>query len=455
MADSMSIAKTGIKQATQNMATLANNMALSKSIAGRGSNYFMNAMTEGVDGTIMGVTGTLVNNISQPGKTVSVTDSLWCAAGNNGYFVVDNGFTRVGTWRFDDTGTCINHLGNQLMAYRVNADGQKINPDNVTQTISDNTTQTYMSTINTKNLRLNATATSNITYGYQLPVNSTNIGGTVRSDVTVFDSMGNQHNLTFTFKKAEVYDAGGGTHYVVPPGGTAGDITTNINATTGCASAWYLSISSGTTGDVVNTPYTGNGMLVEFDADGNPLNFNNSTVVNTGSPVTVSASPANLSIAYGNNSTAGNISLDLGTLGQNNGIVSRGNTAKVINVQADGNSDGIFSSLEWTTDGYGVVTFDNNVQQKMFQIAMAYFPNSNGLAFDSNGVYKQSVDSGKPLYGVPNDGNIGPISVSAYEESNISAIDTQVDIIDNQRFYMGQIASFRSAKEALTALDNL
>jgi len=77
------------------------------------------------------------------------------------------------------------------------------------------------------------------------------------------------------------------------------------------------------------------------------------------------------------------------------------------------------------------------------------------LIYDGDGNYVASVDSGQPLYGTPGDGIIGQITPSAIEESNVSEIDTQVDIVSNQRYYMAQATVFRVAREMAEALDTL
>ncbi|CAO5676840.1 MAG: hypothetical protein HEEMFOPI_01037 [Holosporales bacterium] len=459
MVDALGISRDGIRCGNKAMETLAANMANSKAIAGKGAQYFMTGVTDGVR-TTNGVSGCLMNNISTAGEAVDVDNPMYCMAGSNGFFVCDKGFTRVGTWQFDENGICANHQGNKLLAYQLDANGNRVNPNNTSEIISDNTTTNYMTHINKFNIRMDASATSTLSYAYQLPMEGATTGTKVITDATVYDSFGTAHNLTFTFTRAQIGQNASAQNVVVTPTAQQSAIplndASNIIASTNAAAAWFLTITptNSASGDVVNAPFaaSGNGMLIEFDSSGTPLSYNNSQLALSGNPANGTTTPPNLTTVYGNLAANGNISLDFGQAGTSSGIVCTGSKKKMIDIQANGNSSGEFLSLEWSKDGYGIVKFDNGLQQKKFLMAQAYFANANGLDTDLNGLYQQSVKSGNVLFDVPGSNNIGYLTTSSYEDANVSAIDTQIDMIENQQYFMGQTTAFKLAKELLEDL---
>ncbi|MBP9753070.1 MAG: flagellar hook-basal body complex protein [Proteobacteria bacterium] len=461
MTDSLGIAKQGIKQGNLVMQSLAANMSNSRAVAGKGSQYFMHSVSDGA-GTANGVSGYLVNNISAQGATVSVDNQMYCAAGSNGFFVCDKGVTRVGTWAFDKDGDCANHLGNKLLVYQLDANGNRVNPNNTTEIIADNTTTNFMTHINQNNIQMEPTATSKLTYAYQLPVEATTTGSEITTDATVYDSLGVAHNLKLTFTRAQIgANTGGQTVIVTPTGQQAADPLNdgnNIITTTGVSSAWFLKVapSNVSADDTITGTYgSTDGMLIEFDASGRPLAYNNSQLASSGNSANGVTTAPNLTTTYGNLSAAGDIEIDFGAVGSNEGLVASGNKQRVINIEANGNSAGDFVSFEWSKDGYGIVKYDNGMQQKKFLMPLAYFPNADGLDFDSNGLYQASVASGSVLYDIPGGNKVGYITPSSYEDSTISAIDTQIDIVENQQYFMGQTTAFKIAKELLEAFNRV
>lgn len=452
----LQIAKTGMLVGQTKMDTLAANMANANAVSGKNTDFFTTAIPNVGSGTHKGtggVTGKIVQNIRQSGSAMTVDNNLFCAAGDKGFFVVDGGVTRIGTFDFNQEGFCVNHLGKKLMVYHVNANGEKVDPLNPSNTISDNTTQKYLTSINKFDLRMDAKATSSVDFNYQLPQEGTSAGTTITSNVTVFDSFGAGHNLKFTFTKAAI----GASNNIAIPGNAVGD-PSDVKGTNGVAAAWFVTIQPVEEGltNTVGAPYaSGTGMLLEFDSSGKPLNFNNRTLASSSDIVAINPAAPAINMVWANKAANSSIALNLGAIGQNNGIVARGTEGKIGKISVNGHTDGVYTDLQWTPEGYGVVIYDNGMQEKRFQMAMACFPNENGLAYGADGIYTQTVESGQAFYGTPNDGIIGALSPSALEESTISEIDTQVNIITNQQYFSAQATVFRTAREMLEVINTL
>ncbi len=591
MADPFSIAKSALIAGTAVSEVQATNMAASKTVAGKGQQFTLIAnrgsgVTASGNG---GVSGTLLKNISEAGNAEKDGYPLHIALGRKSFFVTDAGFTRVGTWQFNKDGDCANHLGQKLNCYKVNEDGERINPI-TNQILSGTFAQSDMMTPNKNDIAMNASATSNVSITYKLAEQNTPAGTVKTTPITVYNSLGGANNLELNFTRASIvggnittsstatatvnaltvngagqdiaakvigdqliatlgssvsfvstgtgtgtvtipavpgqaetiytitvpvtFNAAGNTtitqsiggagattlatfntitndvagaakltgyataaalgatympggagtgtitigstvnrpaiSYVISTSGagpftTSSVRTTTVAQTAGAATAWYLKVNPvGTTNvPTINPPYTNDGVLVEFNQAGNVLRFNN-TAPGTNGDVT----PPALDIQW-NNASDSSITLDLSNLTNN------GPNTQIGHIDIDGNTAGQFKSMEWDENGYGIVIFTNNLQRKWFQLAQARFDAEDELNSDGNATYKQTAASGGIVYGYSGDGFFETITPEAVERANISEIQTHVDMISNQRYYMAQISVFKTAREMAQALDNL
>ncbi|CAO5680603.1 MAG: hypothetical protein NEHIOOID_00288 [Holosporales bacterium] len=454
MAGSLSIAKTGLIQGSNVMNVEASNMAISQTVAGKKSSPFIDAIAayNKNQGVTNGVTGSTIQNISTAGTLEKVDNPLYCAAGDNGFFVVDNGYTKIGTWGFNNKGDLVNHLGQRLNAYELDVNGNIIDPSTGLKVTPNATSKLYMAGINKNNIKLNPTATTNINLSYRLPVYGNVPGDTYPIDVTVLDSLGISHHLKLNMTRATVTTTPTGKQISSANStilgssvGPAAPVAANANT----SSAWFVTVVSQDGTDTVAAPYNdvNNPTIIEFDQNGLPLSFAGSSAATATMP--------NLNITHGNGSALSNITLNFGGIGKNNGLVAQEADAKIFDITADGNTEGQFESLAWDEDGYGTVIFDNGEARKMFLLPMAYFADQDKLQFKNDGTYIATSASGVANYGRANTSPIGKLGVSTLEMANVSEIETQIKIITNQRYYMAQTTVFKIAREMAEALDNL
>jgi flagellar hook-basal body protein len=595
MADPLSIAKSALIAGNAVSEVQATNMTASKAIAGRGQ-QFMLMSNRGSGATISGnggVSGTLLKNISESGTIEKDGNALHAALGRKSFFVTDRGFTRVGTWGFNKDSDCVNHLGHKIKCFRLNENGQRINPT-TNLPLSGNFAQTDMVTPHKNDINMDATATNAVNLAYKLGEQGIAAGTVNSTPISIYDSLGGVNNLSLNFTRANVsaghvtltssslasinaltVDATGqnvaakaigdqliatlGSSVSFVPGATgvgtvtipavpgtaetvytitvpasfngsvspANDITitksvggatattvasfntitndvtgaanltgyataaalgatyvpgtaglgtitigssatnpaityniscsgvgtyaatitrtTSVEQTAGSATAWYLKVTPLGTTNIprIMPPYTNDGVLVEFDSSGNVLRFNNTAPGTNGS-----ATPPELKMLWANAADS-SIKLDLSNLTNN------GSETQVGHIDINGNTAGQFKSMEWDEDGNGIVIFTNNLQKKWFQIAQARFEAEDELRYDGDGTYTQTAGSGGVVYGYSGDGFFETITPEALERANISEIQTHVDMISNQRYYMAQISVFKTAREMAQALDNL
>ena len=205
MADSLGIAKSALIAGNAVSEIQATNMSASKSVAGKGQQFSLIAnrgsgVTASGNG---GVSGTLLKNISEAGNAEKDGNPLHVALGRKSFFVTDDGFTRVGTWGFNKDGNCVNHLGQKLKCFRLNENGEHINPA-TNQPLSGNFSQNDMVTPNKNDIRMNATATNNVKIAYKLAEQGTPPGTVKSTPISVYDSLGGANNVDLQFTRADV-----------------------------------------------------------------------------------------------------------------------------------------------------------------------------------------------------------------------------------------------------------
>lgn len=454
MAGSLSIAKTGLIQGSNVMNMEASNMAISQTVAGKKSTPFIDAIAayNKNQGVTNGVTGATVQNISTPGTLEKVENPLYCAAGDNGFFVVDQGYTKVGTWGFNNKGDLVNHLGQRLNAYQLDADANIIDPLTQVKVNPNAITKIYMDGINKNNIKLNPTATTNINLSYRLPIHGNAPGDTYPIDVTISDSLGVSHHLKLNMTRATILTTPAGKEISSATStllGSAVGPTAPVAANADTSSAWFVTVTSHNGTSTIGAPYNdvNNPIIIEFDQNGLPLSF-------AGASAAIATMP-NLNIAHANGAALSDIALNFGTIGKNDGLVAQEADAKIFDITANGNTEGQFESLAWDEDGYGTVIFDNGEARKMFLLPMAYFANQDQLQFKNDGTYIATNASGLATYGRSNTSPVGKLGISMLEMANVSEIETQIKIITNQRYYMAQTTVFKIAREMAEALDKL
>ncbi|MGB9866835.1 MAG: flagellar hook protein FlgE [Bacillota bacterium] len=336
----------------------------------------------------LGVTLGSVDSILNQGNlqpTGKVTDM---AIEGNGYFVLREGnktlYTRAGSFDLDASGTLVDSSGRQVMGWMAN--------NGVFGTRSDSTLTTITIPMGQS---INATPTTRAAWYHNLDSRA-EIGETRVTSMTVFDSLGNAHQISVSFTK------------------------TGVNEWAWSASGSGISV-------------TGNGSLV-FD-DGGKL------VSSTGGPVEVdlrAVGAANLSIT-----------MDFSNVTQN----AAESTVEL--AERDGCPPGSLETI--TVDGSGVISgvYSNGISRPIAQIALATFPNPAGLAKSGSGVYEESNNSGPRQIDQPGTGGRGRIVPSTLELSNVDLANEFTSMITIQRGFQANSRVITAADEMLQELVNL
>jgi flagellar hook protein FlgE len=312
----------------------------------------------------------------------------------SGFFAVQqNGiisYTRAGDFSLDENNYLVTSLGQQVLGYpAVNGvvnTGTAIGP-----------LQLGAGTISPP------TATTNV--GITANLNATaNPGDTFSTPVTVYDSLGASHILTFTYTNTG-------------PG------------------AWNYSITI----PAADVGAVGNPVVVQAGT----LAFNSSGQLTTPA-ANVAAIPVG-PLADG----AASLSFNWQLYNDGTGLLTQvAGPSATTSITQDGASSGSLVNFSIGSDGTVTGSFSNGKTQALGQLALASFANNNGLQLQGNTDFTPTLASGSPVLGIPGTGGLGTLSGGALELSNVDIATEFAALIVSQR-------GFEADAKAVTTFDQI
>lgn len=404
---SFATALSGLNANSQDLSIISNNLANLNTTAYKGAaasfqDLFYQQVGSSGDGNPLEIgagtqVGSIPTNFTQ-GNTESTGVPTDLAIQGEGFLIgMKNGqevFTRAGNLSLTSAGLLVAPDGAQIQGF--SAVNGVISPS---QTPGPLTISTGL--INPPNATTNAQLNVNLDSG-------TAVGGTFSTPLTVYDSLGAPHVLTFTFTKTA---ANAWSYSVTIP---AADVT-------GATASVAIASGTGATGLTFNgagqlTSPTGNvSMSVANLADGaNTLTFNwNLTDANGNGLLTQVAAPSATSAT-----------------------------------QQDGFASGSLVSYSIGSDGVIQGTFSNGQTQPLGQILLATFANDQGLSRIGSNEFVANLASGAPSVGVPGTGGRGTLSGGALEQSNVDISTEFANLILAQ-------SGFQANAKVVTTLDTI
>ena len=351
------------------------------------------------------VNGTDVN--TSQGSLSATNRPTDLAIQGSGFFMLGNGqavsYSRDGGFDMDANGDIVSRsTGMRLLGWSANANGQ----------IDTSTPITGASKLNVPIGLLNSVqATSAVQFGGNLDAAATS-ATTLTTQVTVYDSLGNSHDVSLTF-----------SNHTVPPGGTPPP---------GATSSWDWQATEGTT--VLGSSSGAGNQPIYFDANGSMVN---------------AAGMFNISIPGQNGATALPISMDLSKISNLN------TTAQVNAIGQNGFPPGSLANFSIGSDGTVTGVFSNGLTRALGQVAMAVFPNEGGLERAGNNMWTDSDNSGLPVVGTPATSGRGALSVGFLEQSNVDIGNEFSDLIITQRGFQANTRVVTTVDEMMQDLINM
>jgi flagellar hook protein FlgE len=408
---SFSIPVSGLEATDQALAVTSNNLANMNTVAYKavtpefsdllyqqlGSTGAGDPIEVGL-GTKMGSTSTdfTQGNIQNTGVPSDV------AISGDGFFQVEQGgvtaYTRDGNFTTNSKGQLLTQEGANVMGY--SATNGVVNSSGVLSPLTINLGQ-----INPPQ------ATQNVQINMNLDASAAT-GTAWSTNVQVYDSLGQSHILTFTFTNQ---GSGSWKYAITIPGADVGSTSPSVSEATGTLTFNSSGQLTSPSGDVTGIP-------ISSLADGaSTLKFNWNLYDSTGSPVVSQVS----------------------------------GTSAASTTTQDGYASGSLSSYSIGSDGTIQGSFTNGQTVAIGQIALASFPNSQGLLRVGSNNYMASLASGLPTVGVPGTGGRGTLTGDALEGSNVDIASQFSQLIQQQTGYEANAKAFTTLNNVVQAVLNL
>lgn len=325
-------------------------------------------------------------------------------------------YTRAGQFTLDKSGALVNPQGLKVQGLQLDANG---NPtSSLTDILINNKLLVAPTVTSTLGLAMNldsaaatpATAFPADALGTEAAPNNWFAAANFSTVITVFDSLGAAHDLTFLFRKSA----------------TANEWDYRVVANAS-------EITGGTAGN-----------LRQVNAAGGKLAFNPDGTLDLTAPTNTLITDIG-AVAWNNGAnaqtiTAANIAFT--------GTTQYSLPSSVSSLTQDGSQSGTVTSI--TIDGDGVITglFSSGRTVPLYRVSLADFTNPEGLTHVGNTLFTQSPASGSALFGNPGNAGFGTVLSGSLELSTVDLATEFVKMVTTQR-------GFQASSRTITVTDTL
>ncbi len=136
------------------------------------------------------------------------------------------------------------------------------------------------------------------------------------------------------------------------------------------------------------------------------------------------------------------------------GTTQYGSNYKLV-AKPDGYTSGEFSGINISSDGSLVASYTNGETQVVGTIVLADFSNLQGLQPVGNNAWKETAASGQPILGQPGTNSMSTVVGQATEASNVDMSRELVNMIIAQRTYQANSQTIKTQDEIMQVLMNL
>lgn len=414
---------SGLSAAASNLDVIGNNIANSATVGFKsGSMQFSDVYAGSRIGLGTQVAGVMQNFTS--GAVQSSNRSLDVAIVNgDGFFRMASpggevAYSRNGQFNMDKNGFIVNAAGLQLTGYQVGANGAVAGGSPAALKLPT----TAMSPLATTKINAQFNFDSRSAVIPATPAFDANNSATYSyaNAVTVFDSLGNSHELSTFFAKTA---ANKWSTYATADGyplNASGAMTAPPTAAGPPTAANSAALSSG------------------------KLSFDTSGAMVAPAPVTFAG------LDFANGSAPMDFAADL------TGTTQFGNANDVKKLTQNGYTSGQLTSFAINQDGTVNGKYSNEQGKALGQIVLSSFVNPNGLQPKGDNVWAETAASGQPLTGKPGSGTkAGSLASGAVEGSNVDMTAELVNLIIAQRTYQANAQTIKTQDQVAQTLINL
>lgn len=435
---------SGLNAASQNLDVIGNNIANSSTVGFKASTI---AFADVYASSRVGL-GVQVANINQRFTTgnISVSGNQFDMAidGAKGLFrLVDNNgavyYSRNGQFTANKNFDVVNAQGQKLTGFKANPDGTITNELTTIKVPVGNIAPQATTTVSLRtNLDSRSEEIQGVSDGYSA---ITNPDGTTSYrptfdvtkpenhthtlPMTVYDSLGNPHQLNQYFVKVAEND-----------GNSEWEVYYALDG----------ELLHGTDGNASLEDPTASSKLIKktlsFDAAGRLVNADNPDLPPQDFNLTVSG--------MGGASPADPLAIEISY----NGSTQFGGEFSPSFTQ-NGFTTGEYSSMSIASDGTIVANYTNGESQIMGALALADFNNMNGLQAVGGNAWVETGASGQPVLGQPGTNGFASVKGQAVEESNVDMSQELVNMIIAQRTYQANAQTIKTQDQILQTLITL
>ena len=387
----------------------------------------------------LGMTIATIEQVFTQGNLQTTGVSTDVAIQGNGFFILKNGdesfYTRNGAFGIDKDGTLVNPSnGMRVQGWMDN----EINGEMIVTTAA--TPTDLIIPVGSKDP---AKATENVKFACNLNKNTPEIlegasaadiqKGTWNTEQEIFDSFGNKHLLSVSFRRVV---------------GNPNQWEATVNVDVNNADYTQTRIGLGTTDGVANT------FLVNFDNYGQLL-----SVTDSAGNLTPESGEIVLQASYtvpeANTDENGNpyrqtFNINLGTIGSMKNTITQ--SASISTTKAysqDGYTLGYLDNFKIDSSGTITGVYSNGTNRVIGQIAMASFTNDRGLEKAGDSTYVESNNSGQAMIGESGVQGKGKLLSGALEMSNVDLSEQMTDMIVTQRGFQSNAKTIQTADTLL------
>ena len=213
---------------------------------------------------------------------------------------------------------------------------------------------------------------------------------------------------------------------------------------TGSSNTWTMLIEDSASGGAVvgnytlqfdNTPGLGGRLLSVTDTVGDPYD----------------AASGSITVAV----NGGDVSIDIGELGEAGGLSQLSDAFAPVSVTKDGSPVGNMTSVEVDANGFVHAFFDTGVSRTIYQVPIVDVPNENGMVTQDHQSYTVTPESGPFYLWDAGDGPTGDIVSFAREESATDVAGELTQLIQTQRAYSSNAKVIQTVDEMLQETTNI
>ncbi|MCR5495439.1 MAG: flagellar hook protein FlgE [Treponema sp.] len=393
----------------------------------------------------LGMTISTIEQVFTQGNLQSTGVGTDVAIQGNGFFIVKNGdesfYTRNGVFGLDRDGTLVNPANGMRVQGWMARD---LNGEQIVQTAA--TPTDLVIPVGSKDP---AKETANVLYACNLNKNTPEIiegasdsdvaKGTWGTEQKIYDSFGNEHLLSVSFRK-------------VPGVPNSWQATVQVDADN--ADFTQTRIGLGTTDGVENSfivNFDNYGQLASVtDTAGNISNESGEIVLQTSFTV------PNANADENGNPYRQTFNLNLGTIGSmKNTITQSASKSTTKAYSQDGYTLGYLDNYKIDSSGTITGVYSNGTNRVIGQIALATFSNDRGLEKAGDNTYVETNNSGQANIGESGVAGKGSLLAGALEMSNVDLSEQMTDMIVTQRGFQANSKTIQTADTLLETVLSL